>query len=68
MATTVGFDFYADKKCIQGIDITVYLYDTGGQDKFRAMGANYFRDADGIFLIFSFADQDSSIRGLELWI
>jgi small GTP-binding protein len=63
MSITLGYAHYSDKKSIQGIDTTVCLIDTGGQDRFRAMAPSYFRDADGIFLIFSLED-DRSIRGL----
>jgi len=66
-STTLGVDHYIDRKMIQGIDTTVCLIDTGGQDKFRAMAPSYFRDADGIFLIFSLEDE-RSIRGLEIWM
>ncbi len=63
VSTTLGFPHYFDKKNIQGIDTTVCLIDTGGQDRFRAMAPSYFRDADGIFLIFSL-EEDLSIQGL----
>ena len=64
---TIGFDHYFDKKNIQGIDTTVCLIDTGGQDKFRAMAPSYFRDADGIFLVFSL-QEENCIMGLEYWM
>ena len=63
VSATVGYPHYFDKKTIQKIETTVCLIDTGGQDKYRAMAPSYFRDADGIFLIFSL-EKDESIRGL----
>lgn len=66
---TIGFDHYFEKKNIQGIDTTVCLIDTGGQDKFRAMAPSYFRDADGIFLVFSLEEEEeNTIMGLEYWM
>lgn len=67
MSTTVGFDYYIDKRYIEGEETSVWLCDTGGQDKFRAMAPSYFRGADGIFLVFSLV-KHQSIRGLELWM
>lgn len=43
------------------------LWDTSGQDKYRSVAKNFFRDSDGIFIVFSLAD-DNSLKGLEYWI
>jgi GTPase SAR1 family protein len=67
MSVTLGVDHYIDKRYIEGVETSVWLCDTGGQDRYRAMAPSYFRDADGIFLIFSL-EKDESIRGLELWM
>ena len=45
----------------------VELWDTTGQDRFRTVVSNFFRGADGIFLIFDLTS-DKSLEDLEIWI
>ena len=42
------------------------LWDTSGQDKYRSVAKNYFRQADGLFIVFAM-DDDRSLEGLQYW-
>ena len=48
-------------------NIRVVLFDTAGQEKFRAITKNYFRGSDGILLIYDITDK-SSFGQVESWI
>ena len=48
-----------------GAELTVW--DTCGQEKFRAMTRQYFKDAHGIVLVYDVND-DNSFRGLSSWL
>ena len=45
----------------------ISLYDTAGQEKFRAVTRNYYKGSDGIFLIYDITDK-SSFESIERWI
>ena len=45
----------------------IYLFDTAGQEKFRAITFNYFKGTDGILLIYDIADK-STFESVENWI
>ena len=45
----------------------IYLFDTAGQEKFRAITFNYFKGTDGILLIYDIADK-STFESIENWI
>ncbi|MCQ2819804.1 MAG: GTP-binding protein [archaeon] len=46
---------------------TLRLWDTAGDEKFRAMTRQYFKGSDGIFLVFDLT-QESSFDSLESWL
>ena len=45
----------------------IYLFDTAGQEKFRAITYNYFKGTDGILLIYDITDKPS-FESVENWI
>ena len=45
----------------------IYLFDTAGQEKFRAITYNYFKGTDGILLIYDITDK-STFESVENWI
>ena len=45
----------------------IFLFDTAGQEKFRAITFNYFKGTDGILLIYDITDK-SSFESVENWI
>ena len=63
---TVGVDYKMQKKKVQGQEYEVEIWDTTGQDRFRSIAKNFFRNSDGIFLAFSLAD-DNSAESLKFW-
>lgn len=64
---TIGVDYL--KKCITIKDKIIYLqiFDTAGQEKFRNVTNQYFRNADGILLIFD-VTKIASFHKIESWI
>lgn len=57
-------------KKIVNIDGTSYqlkIWDTCGQERLRALTANYYRNADGVILLFDVTQKDS-FDNLEKWI
>lgn len=57
---TVGVDYKLQKRKVQGEEVEVELWDTTGQDRFRSIAKNFFRNSDAIFLVFSLTDDKSA--------
>ena len=66
--TTIGLDFrlktvnFEDKRKIK-----VQIWDTAGEDRFRAITRNYYRGANGIILMYDVTDQ-KSFEHIRDWV
>ena len=58
-------DLEIDKKTSQNFKIV--LFDTAGQERYRAITKSYFRDSQGIVLIYSIVDEES-FKHIEAWL
>ena len=45
----------------------IVLFDTAGQERYRAITKSYFRDSQGIVLIYSIVDEES-FKHIEAWL
>ncbi len=45
----------------------IVLFDTAGQERYRAITKNFFRDSQGIILIYSIVDEES-FRHIQTWL
>lgn len=66
ISLTVGVDFHAKMIRVNGHPIKMQLWDTAGQDRFRAIVKAYYRNAVGGLLVFDITNRDS-FRSLEEW-
>ena len=48
-------------------NVRIQLYDTAGQEKFRVLTANYYREAQGVFLVYDCTNYQS-FSTLTNWI
>lgn len=65
---TIGVDFVAKKHQLEdGTIIKVNLWDTAGQEAFRAIIQSYYRDISGALLFFDLTDR-SSFDSVERWL
>ena len=65
--STIGADYKSQVTKIGKDDVQVQLWDTSGQDKYRSVAKNFFRNSDGIFIVFSM-NVVKSLKGLQYWI
>ena len=66
ISLTVGVDFHAKMIQVNGHSIKLQLWDTAGQDRFRAIVKAYYRNAVGGLLVFDITNRDS-FASLEEW-
>ena len=62
-----NLDVYNKEGKIENKNFCISLFDTAGQEKFRAVTRNYYKGSDGIFLIYDIDDK-GSFESIESWI
>jgi len=66
--STIGVDFRIKTVDIgNGTKVTLQIWDTAGQERFRNMTSSYYRDAEGIIIVFDLGDLQS-FEHLEQWM
>lgn len=66
ISLTVGVDFHAKMIRVNGQAIKLQLWDTAGQDRFRAIVKAYYRNAVGGLLVFDITNRES-FASLDDW-
>ncbi|GKT37353.1 Small GTPase like protein [Aduncisulcus paluster] len=65
--TTVGIDFKNKDVKVDGKLITLQLWDSAGQERFKTIVKSYFRSADAVILAYDVTDE-KSFKRVEYWI
>ncbi|EIJ88501.1 rab-protein 1-PB [Nematocida parisii ERTm1] len=65
--TTIGVDFKMKNILVNDKAVKLQLWDTAGQERFRTITSSYYRNANGILLVFDISDEDS-FNDLKGWI
>lgn len=65
--TTIGVDFKTKYLTIDGEEIKLQIWDTAGQEKFRAITKAYYRGANGILVVFDLTRPDTFLQ-TSMWI
>ena len=66
--TTLGVDFKQKKiKLKNGKDVRLRIFDTAGQERFKAVSVSFIKKADGVILIYDIGDLES-FEAVENWI
>ena len=67
LLNTLGVELFQKVVNINGIFYQIKIWDTCSQKRLRALTANYYRNADGIMLLFDLT-QISTFNNLQNWI
>lgn len=57
LMTTIGVDTVSKRIVLDGKNIMLNIWDTAGQERFFSITRSYYRNADGILLIFDMSDE-----------
>lgn len=57
--TTLGIDFKSKTIEVDGKVIKLKIWDTAGQERFRSIGHTYYRNAQGLLLVYDITDRSS---------
>ncbi len=64
---TIGIDFCLKIIKHNNNEIKLQMWDTAGQEKYKAITRNYYKDAHGIILIYDVTNK-SSFKNLPAWL
>ncbi|EAX94967.1 guanine nucleotide regulatory protein, putative [Trichomonas vaginalis G3] len=65
--STIGVEYLSTVIEVDGNPIKLQIWDTAGQEKFRAIAKSYFRNAVGVILVYDITDR-KSFDDLALWL
>ena len=64
---TVGLDFFKKDELFDGKTIRIKIWDTAGQERYKSLTQGYFRNAEGIMIVYDVSNSDS-FNNLKYWI
>ena len=68
-ATTVGVDYaFCNIFLPDSTQVKFLVWDTAGQERFRAITMSYYRQAQGIFLMYDCCDMSSLESAKKMWL
>lgn len=56
---TIGINYMYKVANIDGVKIKLQIWDTAGQDKYKTITQNYYKNSQGVFVVFSIDSRDS---------
>ena len=65
--TTLGFDFLTKSIEHKGKKVSLEVWDTAGQEQYKAVTKMYYKDVHGAFLVYDTTDQ-SSFDKVKFWL
>ena len=65
--STLGLDSYSKDETINGKTIRVNVWDTAGQERYKALTKGFFRNAQGIMVVFDVTNQET-FENVKYWI
>merc|ERR1712217_554895 len=66
--TTIGVDFKVRTLSVHGKSVKLQIWDTSGQERFRAITNSYYRGAHGIIVVYDLTDRESFINVRDVWL
>ena len=64
---TVGLDYHSKIEDIDNKTVQIKLWDTAGQERYKALTQNYFRNSEGVLLVYDVTNIES-FDNLKEWI
>lgn len=65
--TTIGVEYKDKEIIINNRKVNLQIWDTSGQERYRSITKNFYRNADGILFIFDVTNEDS-FNHLKDWL
>ena len=65
--STIGIEVKTKIFKRDNLNIKLQIWDTSGQERFKSITQNYFRDADGLLYVFDVTNENS-FKSIENWL
>lgn len=66
-SSVTTIDFKIKEVRIDGVAIKLFIWDTAGQEKYRAIVSTYFNGCQGVMLLFDLTKPESFISATTKW-
>ncbi|XVF76358.1 hypothetical protein PTKIN_Ptkin13bG0260200 [Pterospermum kingtungense] len=66
-APTIGVDFKIKLLTVGGKRLKLTIWDTAGQERFRTLTSTYYRDAQGIMLVYDVTRRETFTNLSDVW-
>ncbi|KAH0609864.1 uncharacterized protein H6S33_012410 [Morchella sextelata] len=63
---TIGVDFKVKRVSVKGKPHRLLLFDTAGQERFRTLTSSYYRNAQGVILVYDVSNRESFLS-MDHW-
>ena len=64
---TVGIEFFTKVEKINGRKIRVKIWDTAGQELYKSITKNFYRNSDGVIIVYDVTDRES-FEKVQGWV
>ncbi len=64
---TIGLAFNKKSLKVDGEDIELQIWDTAGQEEYRALTKSYFRNSACVIMVFD-VTKEKSFKNLDMWL
>lgn len=64
---TVGIEFFTKEETINGKKIRVKIWDTAGQEQYKALTKNFFRNSDGVIIVYDVTARET-FEKVQGWV
>lgn len=64
---TIGVDFFGEDIKFEDQNIKIQFFDTAGQEKYRSICSSYYKNCNGILLVYDITDRES-FEKLNSWL
>eukprot|EP00826_Nyctotherus_ovalis_P030927 TRINITY_DN2469_c0_g1_i12.p1 TRINITY_DN2469_c0_g1~~TRINITY_DN2469_c0_g1_i12.p1 ORF type:complete len:181 (-),score=36.89 TRINITY_DN2469_c0_g1_i12:144-611(-) len=65
--STIGIDFLIKMLRVDDVTIKLQIWDTAGQDRFRTITQNYYKNAVGVILVYD-CTSETSFNNIRSWM
>lgn len=67
MTTTVGADFKSKRVKVDETEMKLIIWDTAGQEKYRSLAQNFYKNALGVFIVFDITNR-ATFTNIDNWV
>ncbi|KAJ9181512.1 hypothetical protein P3X46_009636 [Hevea brasiliensis] len=67
LSPTIGVDFKIKQLTVGGKRLKLTIWDTAGQERFRALTSSYYRNAQGIILVYDVTRRETFTNLSDVW-